>query len=115
MYENLLDAAQTTPTIRTADLMSKWCRETASPEARGWAKRFKTVERAIQRKKAANSEFPSLPNKPTFEELCSIPESAKLTSDGQIFLISNLTMDQGKRILTFASPFSLSLLSKSEH
>ena len=113
-YRDILETAEKHPEIRTADLMTKWCQATSYPEARGQAIKFKSVERAIQKKRASTSQWADLPDQPEFSELQELPDFAMQTSDGQQFLQVNESTENGSRIMIYASPFGLSLLGRAE-
>jgi len=111
--EKVLQKARDNPTLQTAQLMAEWCQETSKPEERSKAGSLKTMERSLQREKAKVREHPPVPK--TFDDFANIPEHFRTTFDGQKFLISNVRLDNGERILIFSSFFGLDLLRKSEN
>ena len=112
--QTIKETASANPEIKTADLMTRWATETSDPMARGQAPKFRSVQRAIQKSRASTSPWANLPNSPEFSDLDELPDFAQLTSDGKTFLISNMELDDGSRILIFASDYGLSLLARSE-
>ena len=108
----VLQKARDNPTLQTAQLIAEWCQETSNPEERSKAGSLKTMERSIQKEKARVREHPPVPQ--TFEDFSEIPEHFQNTFDGQRFLISNICLESGERILIFSSFFGLELLRKSK-
>jgi len=70
------------------------------------------MERAVQRQKARVQEHPRVPN--GYEDLETLPDKFTKTFDGERFLISNVGLEGGDRILLFSSMFGLDLLRKAK-
>ena len=114
LYQDILKTAKEHPEIRTAELVTKWCTETNDPAARGQAIKLASVERAIRKQRSLACSWAGLPNDPTFSDLDELPDFATVTNSGDRFLLSNISLDSGSRIITFASSHGLKLLSKAE-
>ena len=109
--QKVLQKARDNPTLQTAQLIAEWCQATSKPEERSKAGSLKTMERSLQKEKAKVREHPPMPQ--TYDDFSDIPEQFQNTFDGQKFLISNLSLESGERILIFSSFFGLELLRKS--
>ena len=109
--EKVLKMVQTHPEMKTSQALNAWAQETSAPEDRSKAVSLKSMERTVQRVKAQAQDHPAVPQDYTNLEL--LPEKFCKTWDGERFLLSNVLLDNGDRVLLFSSPFGLDLLRKS--
>jgi hypothetical protein len=131
-----LQKATEAPKTATVELVSAFCKETATPALRGRALALKGIERKIQRYKTRALNHPKKPSK--FEDLESFPEKFRTTYDGDKFLIFNKIIGasaaatnveaestqeatqgtsssgKGSRMIGYASHFGLHLLRQAE-
>ena len=103
--EAMLEAVKANPNIKTDTLVTNFLKATGREEASGGQK--KTLQRSIQRAKAAIMKRPPLPK--GLEDLEQLPDSHSITYDDERFLLTNF-MNNGKRNLVFASGRGIDLL-----
>ena len=69
------------------------------------------MERTVQKVKARAQGHPAVPQ--DYSDIHQLPEKFCKTWDGERFLLSNVQLENGDRVLLFSSPFGLDLLRKS--
>ena len=108
--EKIKQTIQMNPKSSTDSVLTIWKKGTLAPEQRSVAIKAKSMQRKIQRARAKELAHPAIPS--SWSDLEGIPEKFSLTCDGAKFLLANKELETGERILIFASPFGLGLLSK---
>ncbi len=106
----MMDALKVNPNTKTDTLVTNFLKSTLSLEERAAVGSKKSLERRIQRQKAAILQRP--PNPRSLESLVELPSSHSTTVDGERFLLSNF-INNGKRNLIFASRRGLDMLRKA--
>lgn len=109
--EKVLKMAAANPEMKTSQVLNVWAQETNAPEDRSKAVSLKSMERTVQKVKARTLDHPAVPR--DYSDLDQVPEKFSKTWDGERFLLSNIELENGDRMLLFASPFGLDLLRKS--
>jgi hypothetical protein len=128
-----LQKAKELPKTPTVDLVTAFCKDTATPGMRGRALDLKGMQRKIQRYKTKSLQYPKKPSK--FADLEVLPEKFQTTFDGDRFLLFNKVVGAGQaaevaestqegtqgssanngfRIIGYASNYGLNLLRQAE-
>ena len=108
----VLEMARENPSLKTSSLINSWSKETMHPAIRSKSTSLKVMERKIQRHKAKVQLHPGIPH--SFADLETIPEKYTKTFDNERYLLANLTLETGERVLIYSSFFGLDMLKRSQ-
>lgn len=106
--QRVVEQAKLNPQLATASLVNEWKEATMGPSG---PISKKSLERRVQRAKARLRNHPKTPK--SFADLAKMPERYANTLDGDLFLLKNLQLESGERILIFCSDAGLETLANS--
>jgi len=110
--ERALKILEANPSSSTASVLCSWSKENLDPYEKSASIKVSSMERKIQRRKEKLALHPPAPT--NFDDLAILPEAFTTTATGQRFLLDNVELDGGTRMIVFASADAIQWLSRAK-